>query len=168
MTDDWFMAQALAQAKGAFSAGEFPVGCVIADPHQVLAAGGRKGTAGSLANETDHAEIMALRQLFASGKHRNGGPLTVYCTMEPCLMCFGAILISGIHRIVYAYEDVMGGGTACDLSTLPVLYSGRPVEIVPGVMRRESLALFRAFFSRPETPYWKDSELARYTLAQPL
>jgi tRNA(adenine34) deaminase len=88
--------------------------------------------------------------------------------MEPCLMCFGAILISGIHRIVYAYEDVMGGGTGCDLSRLPALYSGTPVEIVPHLMRDRSLALFKTFFSRPDNLYWKHSALADYTLAQPL
>lgn len=168
MTDDWFMTQALAQARAAFSEGEFPVGCVIADAHRILALGRREGTSNGRANETDHAEIVALRRLFESGGHESSGPISVYCTMEPCLMCFGAILIAGIHRIVYAYEDVMGGGTSCDLSHLPSLYSAAPVEVVPHVRRGESLALFKTFFSRPDNPYWKDSELARYTLAQEL
>jgi len=168
MTDAWFMGQALKQAEYAFSAGEFPVGCVIADEENILAIGSRQGTAGGQANETDHAEMMALRRLHEGGLNENTGSLSVYCTMEPCLMCFGAILISGIHRIVYAYEDVMGGGTCCDLSRLPALYSGRTVEIVPHVMRGQSLALFKAFFLRPDNLYWKNSALAAYTLAQPL
>jgi len=166
MTDAGFMVQALKQAECALSAGEFPVGCVIADEKNILAAGSRQGTSGGQANETDHAEIMALRRLAEGGSIENTGSLTVYCTMEPCLMCFGAILISGIHRIVYAYEDVMGGGTGCDLSRLPALYSGAPVEIVPHVMREESLALFKNFFARPGNNYWKNSELAAYTLAK--
>lgn len=168
MRDVWFMEQALKQANSAFSAGEFPVGCVIANEKNILVAGSRQGTSGGQANETDHAEIMALRQLCEVGRQKAVGPLSVYCTMEPCLMCFGAILITGIHRIVYAYEDVMGGGTGCDLSRLPGLYSGTPVEIVPHVMRGQSLALFKAFFSRPDNHYWKNSELSDYTLAQPL
>lgn len=168
MSDVWFMEQALKQANSAFSAGEFPVGCVIADQASILAVGSRQGTSGGQSNETDHAEMVALRRLFEIGINEDNGPLSVYCTMEPCLMCFGAILISGIHRIVYAYEDVMGGGTSCDLSRLPALYSGVPVEIVPHVMRDRSLALFKAFFSRPDNHYWKNSELADYTLAQPL
>jgi len=167
MTDAWYMIQALKQAEFALSGGEFPVGCVIADEKNILAVGGRQGTSGGQANETDHAEIMALRRLFETGRAETDGPLSVYCTMEPCLMCFGAILISGIHRIVYAYEDVMGGGTSCDLSRLPALYSIVPVEIVPHVMRKESLALFKKFFARPGNHYWKNSELAAYTLAQP-
>ena len=168
MTDAWFMEQALKQAKNALSAGEFPVGCVIADENNLLAVGSRQGTAGGQANETDHAEMMALRRLFEVGRDEKCGPLSVYCTMEPCLMCFGAILISGIHRIVYAYEDVMGGGTRCDLSRLPTLYSGTPVSIVPHVMREQSLALFKAFFSHSDNHYWKHSELANCTLSQPL
>ncbi|RJP93658.1 MAG: nucleoside deaminase [Desulfobacteraceae bacterium] len=168
MADIKFMEQALKQAEYAFASGEFPVGCVIANETDILAVGGRQGTSGGKANETDHAEMVALRRLFDCGMHENKGPLSVYCTMEPCLMCFGAILISGIHRIVYAYEDVMGGGTRCDLSRLPVLYSGVPVEIVPHVLRGPSLELFKDFFSRPDNHYWKDSELAAYTLAQAL
>jgi tRNA(adenine34) deaminase len=168
MTDAWFMAQALKQAESTLSAGEFPVGCVIADEKNILAVGSRQGTAGGQANETDHAEMMALRRLFEGGRDEKFGPLSVYCTMEPCLMCFGAILISGIHRIVYAYEDVMGGGTNCDLSRLPALYSEVQVEIVPHVMRAQSLALFKAFFARPDNRYWKNSKLADYTLAQSL
>ncbi|MDA8405164.1 MAG: deaminase, partial [Desulfobacteraceae bacterium] len=99
MNDAWLMGQALRQAKQALSAGEFPVGCVIADEKNILAVGLRQGTSGGQANETDHAEIVALRRLVDAAGNKTAGPLSVYCTMEPCLMCFGAILISGIHRI---------------------------------------------------------------------
>ncbi len=66
----------------------------------------------------------------------------------------------------YAYEDVMGGGTHCDLSQLPPLYRDNPVAIVPGILRAESLALFKAFFNDPDCRYWNKSQLAEYTLAQ--
>ena len=81
-------------------------------------------------------------------------------------MCFGAILISGIRRIVFAYEDVMGGGTRCDLSRMPPLYGSRPVHLVPHVLRDKSLFLFKSFFSNPDNTYWKDSLLAAYTLVR--
>ena len=81
-------------------------------------------------------------------------------------MCFGAILISGIGRIVFAYEDVMGGGTRCDLSSLAPLYRERDIDIMADVLRGESLTLFKRFFSDPRNTYWKGSLLARYTLAQ--
>lgn len=79
-------------------------------------------------------------------------------------MCFATLLLSGIRRFVWAYEDVMGGGTGLSLGRLPSLYAAMEVECVPRVLRREALPLFQDFFHR--YPYWADSELARYTLAQ--
>jgi len=165
MTDDFFMGEALAYAEKALAAGDFPVGCVIADGEIIRAVGCRQATSGNDANEIDHAEILALRSLYQTEALATPEKLTVYCTMEPCLMCFGAILISGIRRIVYAYEDVMGGGTQCDLSVLSPLYRKKTVQVVPHVLRGPSLALFKRFFSRPENDYWKDSLLAEYTLS---
>ena len=81
-------------------------------------------------------------------------------------MCLGALMINGICNIVYAYEDAMGGAAACDLSTLGPLYRLSEVNIVPNVLRSESIALFTAFFKDPENKYWKNSLLAEYTLAQ--
>jgi tRNA(adenine34) deaminase len=165
-TDQYFMEMALAQAEKAFSRGEFPVGSVISDGRSALAHGSRRGSAGSHPNEIDHAEIMAIRQLFEEGWPSNEAGLSIYCTMEPCLMCFAAIILAGIGRIVYAYEDVMGGGTKCPLDVLPKLYQESSIAVVPHVMRKQSLALFKAFFSKPANAYWKDSLLSRYTLAQ--
>jgi len=61
----------------------------------------------------------------------------------------------------------MGGGTGCDLSSLPPLYRDAAVRVVPHVRRHESLKLFKAYFKNPAALYWKESLLARYTLQQP-
>lgn len=161
-----FMAMALDLARNALADGDFPVGCVIADEKTVIARGRRTGTAFESANEIDHAEINALRQLYAIETAPDRSKLTLYCTMEPCLMCFAAVLLSGIKRIVFAYEDVMGGGTGCDRTALPALYRNAQLAVIPGILRHESLALFHAFFSDPGNAYWADSLLSRYTLAQ--
>jgi tRNA(adenine34) deaminase len=165
-TDKYHMEMALTQAKKAFSAGEFPVGCVIADGRSVLAQGFRSGSTGLHPNELDHAEISAIRKLFEKGRPSGGTELSIYCTLEPCLMCFAAIILAGINRIVYAYEDVMGGGTKCRLDLLPKLYQESRITIVSYVLRQESLSLFKAFFSKLENAYWKDSLLSQYTLSQ--
>ena len=164
MDDEKCMTLALHAAESALALGEFPVGCVIMRGSSVVATGARRGSgdAKKRAGELDHAEILALHELEAKDIEREG--LTLYCTMEPCLMCFAAIMLSGIRKIVFAYEDVMGGGTGCDLDSLPHLYRDAGVDVVSGVLRRESLRLFYRFFRRPKNRYWKGSQLERYTL----
>jgi len=166
MIHETFMEYALKEAQKAFQAGEFPVGCVIVSGDEVIASGSRIHSFGETVRETDHAEILALRQLETSENTVDRRTLRVYSTLEPCLMCMGAILISGIRQIVYAYEDMMGGATSCNLALLPPLYSSEPVSIIPHVLRGKSLSLFHAFFSDPAHDYWKDSLLAGYTLSQ--
>jgi tRNA(adenine34) deaminase len=67
---------------------------------------------------------------------------------------------------VYGYEDIMGGGTNLILDQLKPLYASMKIEIIPGILRAESLQLFQQFFSKDSSGYWQDSLLAQYTLAQ--
>jgi len=160
------MTAALALARTALSDGDFPVGCVITDGNVVVAEGRRTGTAAGGTNEIDHAEIHALKSLYDDNPAMDRSRLTIYCTMEPCLMCFSAIVLSGIGRIVYAYEDVMGGGTRCDRGGWAPLFRDARVVVVPGLLREDSLQLFQRFFADPGNAYWGDSLLSRYTLDQ--
>jgi tRNA(adenine34) deaminase len=169
MADDaHMMNQALAQAESALDRGEFPVGCVIVHRERILVTGSRHGTSvqSDGMNETDHAEMVALRALDRGLTMPPREEMVLYSTMEPCLMCFAAILLSRIGRIVYAFEDVMGGGTGVELGGLPPLYRDAPVSVTGGVLRGESLRLFKAFFSDPRNAYWRGSLLERYTLSQ--
>lgn len=164
--DEKFMGQALSLAETALAAGEFPVGCVFVHEKTVVARGSRIGTGGDGANEIDHAEIMALRDFYRSPSKAEPKEISVYCTLEPCLMCFSALVIAGVGRIVYAYEDAMGGGTDCRMLELSAFYRDRRPAVVASVLRDESLRLFQTFFKNPDTPYLKDTQLATYTLAQ--
>jgi tRNA(adenine34) deaminase len=166
MNYEYFMKKALAQAEDALAQGEFPVGCVLVYREEVLVTGARKGTTGDGKNELDHAEMVALRRLMDFDPPVNHADVTLFCTMEPCLMCYAALILAGIGKIVYAYEDVMGGGISCELSRLKPLYNKSPITVVADVLRSESLKLFQAYFSNPVNNYWKDSLLAEYTLAQ--
>ena len=116
------MKKALDLARQALDSGEFPVGCIVVHENEIVSTGSRIGTTGGAPNEIDHAEMVALRNLANRSIDADPGRMTLYCTLEPCLMCFGAILLSNIGKIVYAYEDVMGGGTGCDLNALNPLY----------------------------------------------
>ncbi|MDF1594209.1 MAG: nucleoside deaminase [Desulfobacterales bacterium] len=163
----YFMRKALAQAKQTLAIGEFPAAAILVGTDGIIASGARTGTIENRFNETDHAEMLALRNMNRIKASSPAGGLTAYCTLEPCLMCFGALLISGVTNIVYAYEDAMGGGTRCDLSRLPPLYQNMSFSIVPHILRADSLALFKTYFSNPQTVYLKKSFLAAYTLTQP-
>lgn len=167
MDYEYFMQKALDQAQKALESGEFPVGCVAVYQGRILVSAFRKGTDGEFSNEVDHAEMVALRRLNDLKKKIDYRQATLFCTMEPCLMCLGALILSNIGQIVYAYEDVMGGGTALDLSGLTPLYRDQKISIVPNILRPQSLDLFKAYFRDPKHSYWQDSLLARYTLDQP-
>jgi tRNA(adenine34) deaminase len=162
----YFMKKALDQAERALAEGEFPVGCVMVYQDKIVATGTRKGTVADKKNEIDHAEMRALRRLIEFKQPVDPGEITVFCTMEPCLMCFAALMLAGVSTIVFAYEDVMGGGTGCDRSRLNPLYKNSTIEVVPRLMRKESLKIFQAYFSNSANQYWHGSLLAEYTLAQ--
>ena len=168
MNHEKYMLIALAQAKEALLLGEFPVGTVFVYQDRVVASGQRAHTRGQqeAVNEIDHAEILALRSFLSEETGIVAGELVVYCTMEPCLMCYSTMILNGIRNIVYGYEDVMGGGTNLPLDQLNPLYAEMKVCITGHVLREQSLELFQAFFSNPENLYWKDSLLANYTLKQ--
>lgn len=165
-----FMELALAEARSALVRHEFPVGCVIVHRGQVIASGRRLNSQsppeGAAANELDHAELVALRELVARHPMLPRQELTLYSTLEPCLMCFSTLILNGIHRLVYAYEDAMGGGTNLELQQLAPLYQAMTISITPNLLRRESLQLFQEYFRDPSHGYWRESLLARYTLAQ--
>jgi len=169
MNHETFMRLALEQAQQALASNEFPVGAVIVAGDEPVAIGRRENSQSETANELDHAEIVALRDLLARRPDIARDTLTVYSTMEPCLMCYSAMLLNGIRTFVYAYEDAMGGGTGLQLMSLTPLYQAMAPEvcILPNVLRQESLELFKSFFTSPENNYWQGSLLAEYTLAQP-
>ena len=166
LNDKFFMKKALQLAEEALEHGEFPVGAVMVYENEIIATGSRKGSSGETPDETDHAEMICLKNCVNPGRSIDRLKTTLFCTLEPCLMCFGAIIISGTGRIVYAYEDVMGGGTGCDLEKLAPLYKESSISILPGILREESLKLFKAFFLNPKNNYWKKSLLSAYTLQQ--
>ncbi len=166
MDDEYFMNKALDQAKSALASGEFPVGCAMVLGDDILVTGARQGTTEDSINEVDHAEMMALRKLDHLDQKVKMQKVTAFCTLEPCLMCFGALIISGIGRIVYAFEDAMGGGTRCDRAHLPPLYRESQIEIKSGILRNESLKLLKSYFAQPENTYLKDTFLAAYILDQ--
>ncbi|MCP3923190.1 MAG: nucleoside deaminase [Desulfobacterales bacterium] len=161
MDHDLYMKKALELAEKALNNGEFPVGAIIVHDGKIITESERLNSF----DETAHAEMNALSSFYKS-EITDRKSVTIYSTLEPCMMCYGAILISGIGNLVYGYEDAMGGGTSADLTKMPVLYSESSLNITKDVLRAESLNLFKEFFKNPANKYWKNSYLESYTLKQ--
>jgi tRNA(adenine34) deaminase len=136
-----YMARALALAE---VAGEVPVGAVLVLDGAVIGEGFNQPI--GLHDATAHAEIMALR---AGGRLRGNYRLpgsTLYVTLEPCLMCVGAMLHARIARLVYGAADPKVGATAHLLDAFGNSALNHRIEVAGGVLAAESSALLRAFF----------------------
>ncbi len=138
------MQAALEQARTATGAGEVPVGAVVVIDGEIVATGHNCSISDS--DPSAHAEIVALRVAAeASGNYRLPNA-TLYVTLEPCVMCVGAIAQARLGRVVFAaYDDKAGAlGSATDLSDSHAL--NHRFEINGGVLADESAALLGEFF----------------------
>ena len=140
-----FMQLALTEARSAEAAGEVPVGAIIVSPAgEVIARGNNRVLRDS--DPTAHAEIVALRTAgLALVNYRLTG-CTLYCTLEPCAMCAGAILHARIARLVYAAPDPKAGACGSVLSVMNHPALNHRVEVVSGTLADDSSALLTNFF----------------------
>ena len=139
------MRLALSEAQAAELAGEVPVGAVIlSSAGEILGRGNNQVLRSS--DPTAHAEIVALRTAgLALANYRLSGS-TLYCTLEPCAMCAGAILHARVARLVYAAPDPKAGACGTVLSVLNHPRLNHRVEVTPGPLAEECSTLLTYFF----------------------
>ena len=145
MTDDDWMAEALALARAAGARGEVPVGAIVVADGAIVGRGGNAPIAGN--DPTAHAEIAALREAGATlGNYRLPGS-TLYATLEPCAMCAGAILHARIARLVFGARDPKSGacGSVIDLFAEPRL--NHHTSVAGGVGAEACGELLSQFFA---------------------
>jgi tRNA(adenine34) deaminase len=143
--DETFLREALHLARDAERDGEVPVGAVLVVGAEVIGRGRNSPIARH--DPTAHAEILALREAAAHiGNYRLEGA-TLYCTLEPCVMCAGALVSARVARLVFGTRDLRFGGVRSKFRLADSDLLNHRVEIVEGVLGAEYAELMRSFFN---------------------
>lgn len=150
-SDERWMQEAVAEARKAEAAGEVPVGAVVVIEGTVVARGANRNLLDS--DPTAHAEIVALRQAGRQiGNHRLLNA-TLYCTVEPCAMCAGAMIHARLRRLVYGADDPKAGAAGSVLAVLNHPALNHRMEVSRGVLAGRCTELLQAFFrARRQAP----------------
>jgi tRNA(adenine34) deaminase len=143
--DEKHMRGALELAREAGSAGEVPVGAVVVVGGAVVGRGRNMPVASG--DPTAHAEILALREAaLALGNYRLENA-TLYVTLEPCVMCAGALVAARVQRLVFGGRDLRFGGVRSKFCIADSDLLNHRVEIVEGVLAPECVELLQRFFA---------------------
>jgi tRNA(adenine34) deaminase len=138
------MRLALDLAKQAASEGEVPVGSIAVMDDRIIGQGhNRKEVDG---DPTAHAEILAIRQAAAELNNWRLTGVTLYCTLEPCPMCAGAMIQARLSRLVYGAKDVRFGADGTVVDLLNTDNFNHQVDVTGGVLSDESASLMQHFF----------------------
>jgi tRNA(adenine34) deaminase len=132
------------------SAGEVPVGAVAVRAGEIVAAAYNAPV--SRQDPTAHAEILALREAAGRTGNYRLEDVTLYCTLEPCAMCAGALVAARIERLVFGARDLRFGAVRSKFQLADSDILNHRVEIVEGVLATECVELLRAFFESKRRP----------------
>ncbi len=139
------MRQALALAREAAEAGEVPVGALVVAADGAVVGRGRNSSI-ALSDPTAHAEILALREAAARLGNYRLEDATLYVTLEPCVMCAGALVAARVRRLVFGTRDLRFGGVRSKFRLADSELLSHRVEIVEGVLAVECLEVLQRFF----------------------
>ncbi|MDS1141427.1 tRNA adenosine(34) deaminase TadA [Pusillimonas sp. SM2304] len=143
--DEAAMRLALQQAELAYAAGEVPVGAVVLDADGQVIGTGFNRTIGDH-DPTSHAEIVALRQAAASMRNYRLPGARLFVTLEPCVMCIGAMLHARLDRVVYGAADPKTGACGSVLDVHAIAQLNHQTQVTGGVLASECGDLLRQFF----------------------
>jgi tRNA(adenine34) deaminase len=138
------MRAALAEARAGLAAGEVPVGAVVVVADAIVAQAHNAPIA--LSDPTAHAEILALREAARKANNYRLPPATLYVTLEPCVMCCGAIVQARLARVVYGAADPKAGAVESRYRLLDDARANHRVDTVGGVLAAECGAVLKQFF----------------------
>ncbi|MEE8449863.1 MAG: tRNA adenosine(34) deaminase TadA [Thermodesulfobacteriota bacterium] len=144
--DEFFMQLALTEAQDAGRRGEVPVGAALVVDGQLIAkAGNRKESSN---DPTSHAEVLVVREAGLKLGSWRLADATVYVTVEPCIMCMGALLLARVRRLVYGCTDPKAGacGSLFDLANDARL--NHTIQVTNGVLAARARKLMQEFFKQ--------------------
>jgi tRNA(adenine34) deaminase len=139
-----YMRRALQLALQAGAAGEVPVGAVLVLGDQVIGRGRNSPIASH--DPAAHAEILAIREAAASIRNYRLEGATLYTTLEPCVMCAGALVAARVSRLVFGARDLRFGGVRSKFRLADASVLNHRLEIIEGVLGAECTQLMKNFF----------------------
>jgi tRNA(adenine34) deaminase len=139
------MRQALDLARETEHAGEVPVGAIVVLDGRVIGRGGNSPISNN--DPTAHAEILAIREAAAALRNYRIEGATLYVTLEPCVMCAGALIAARIARLVFGARDLRFGGVRSKFRLADTEILNHRVEVVEGVLGAECAEHIQRFFS---------------------
>ncbi|MCH8078860.1 MAG: tRNA adenosine(34) deaminase TadA [Proteobacteria bacterium] len=146
MNDEDWMQYALSLAKKAEQQDEVPVGAILVMDDECIAEGWNKPISSN--DPTAHAEIMILRAASEQLQNYRLPGTTLYVTLEPCMMCAGALIHARVARVVYGATDPKAGAAGSVFELLGTDKLNHKIEITRGVMKDECASLLTSFFQR--------------------
>ena len=138
------MREALELARQAAAAGEVPVGAVVVVQDRVAGRGANSPI--SRNDPTAHAEILALREAAQAAGNYRLEDATLYVTLEPCVMCAGALIAARVKRLVFGTRDLRFGGVRSKFRIADSELLNHRVEIVEGVLAADCVEMLQRFF----------------------
>lgn len=157
LSDTYFMDVAIRQARETALRGDVPVGAILVIDGTIYSAAGN--TREAINDPTAHAEILAIRHASEMCESWRLETATLYVTVEPCLLCTGAIYLSRIQRVVYGCANPKGGALRFVSEHRKILGLNHEVEIVSGVSEFECAQLLREFFKEKRQDKRRDGRV---------
>jgi tRNA(adenine34) deaminase len=142
--DEKWMRYAMKEAQVAQNKGEVPVGSVLIQDSQIIAKGHNCPITTN--DPTAHAEIQALRKAGKKLQNYRLPKATLYTTLEPCIMCLGAIIHARIERIVFAASDPKSGVCGSSKNLVTQKYLNHKVKVSGGILEQENKKILKSFF----------------------
>lgn len=146
MNDLHWMQLTLKEAEKALISGDVPIGALAIYKGQIIGRGYNRREADH--DPTAHAEMLAIREAAHTLGHWRLDGVTLYCTLEPCTMCAGAMVLARLPRLVYAAVDVKAGAAGSVMDALRHPKLNHRVDVEGGLLAAEATAQLQAFFQK--------------------